>query len=153
MLADDESTASATSTSVTTISVLSRNPPSAGGNVTVATPIVEDTPTDLSLKLNTLQADGGDVPTAVRILSVTGGTLLDTNGQPITLGSAGTIVQLTGGTKDTIALRMVPDKNYAAAGTDAIKITYAVVDTVNASLNSAPSTFNLAVTAVNDAPM
>ena len=152
VLADDESTASATGSSVTTISVLSRNPPSAGGNVNVATPVVEDTTTNLSLKVNTLQADGGDVPTAVRILSVSGGTLLDANGQPIALGSAGTLVQLTGATKDTIALQMVPDKNYAAAGTDAIKITYAVVDTVNPSLNSAPSTFNLAITAVNDAP-
>ena len=143
--ADDESTASAIGVSTINVAVLSRNPPSAGGNATVATPVVEDTRTTLNLKVNTLEADGGDVPTAVRILSVTGGTLYDANGQPIALGSAGTIVQLAG---DLIHLDMVPDKNRV----DGVKITYAVVDTVNSSLNSAPSTFDVAITAVNDAP-
>jgi len=141
------------STQTISVDVLSRAAPQAGGDVnyhSVAgfTPVVEDTLTVLNgLTVNNLHADAGQIPTQVRVLSVTGGTLYDLNGNAIALGSAGTLVNLING--NHLGLQIQPDLNR----NDDIKITYAVVDTVNTSLNSAPSTFTLPIKAVNDAPV
>uniref|UniRef100_UPI0038BBD03F Ig-like domain-containing protein n=1 Tax=Limnohabitans sp. TaxID=1907725 RepID=UPI0038BBD03F len=137
-----------------TVDVLSRAAPQAGGDINFRTvtgfaPVVEDaTLTTLKgLVVNNLHADAGQIPTQVRILSVTGGTLYDLNGNPITLGAAGTLITLN--SAHEIGLKISPDLNRNAD----IKISYAVADTVYSSLNSLPSTFVLPIQAVNDAPV
>jgi hypothetical protein len=151
VLADDENGTSLVGETVIKVDVGSRKAPEAGGDkdftsLTNGLKVTEDTSGTFQLPVTTLLADGNSVPTQVRILSVTGGTVTDAGGNPIVLGANGTLVNLVAG---NIPLRLSPELNR----NEPIKISYAVVDTENTGLNSQPSTFTLPITAVNDAPV
>lgn len=131
--------------------------PSAGGDTTVVNPtgegavsITEDAvqpeSANIRLVVGTLVDSDGGTPGKIRILSVTGGTLWQSNGSSITLGSAGTKLTLSSGRID---LRFRPD---AGRDEDAT-FRYAVVDVQDESLNSAASIATVPITAVNDSPV
>lgn len=129
--------------------------PAAGGAVTVTAPdgsaisIVEDSPApgaaNIRLAPTTLTDADGQTPTAVRITAVTGGTLTQSDGSPITLGTSGTALTLTGG---AVNLRFTPDANRDTAAS----FTYVVVDPDNTSLNGPASTATINITPVPDTP-
>ncbi|MFK7862970.1 MAG: cadherin-like domain-containing protein, partial [Pseudohongiellaceae bacterium] len=128
--------------------------PDAGGNVTLtnvsggATSITEDAsaPGSANVRLTptTLNDGANPTPTEVRVTSITGGTLTQSDGSAIVVGAAGTKLTLTGGNYD---FRFTPDAN---RDTD-VTFTYAVVES-GGETNSADSTATISVTAVNDAP-
>ncbi|MDY6982626.1 MAG: DUF4347 domain-containing protein, partial [Pseudomonadota bacterium] len=130
--------------------------PSAGGNVTVtdtsgaAVSITEDagTPGSANIRLTptTLADSDSNVPTQIRITSVTGGTLQTTSGAAITVGASGTVLDLTAGHYD---FRFTPAANRDTAAS----FTYTVVDAgPSPGPDSAASTATVNITAVNDAP-
>ncbi|NDC60475.1 MAG: Ig-like domain-containing protein, partial [Betaproteobacteria bacterium] len=136
------------------IEVLDRAPPQAGGDLVIRGSgtnlfaLVEDqTSLITGLSVSNLRADAGQIPNQIRILSVTGGTLTDAAGNPIATGANGTLLTLVGGQLPNLTFN--PDLNHDKD----VKISYAVVDTVNQSLLSAPSTFTLTLQAINDAPV
>ncbi|OGT88675.1 MAG: hypothetical protein A2514_15020, partial [Gammaproteobacteria bacterium RIFOXYD12_FULL_61_37] len=120
-------------------------PPTAGGDLTAST-LIEDTAAVLHLTGFNLSDVEGTAPHAIRILSVEGGSLRDTNGKALTLGDTGTLLNLTNGALD---LRFAPDANRDSDAT----IRYVVVDPLVGTLNSAPSTITVPIQAVNDAPV
>lgn len=131
--------------------------PSAGGDTTVVHPsgegavsinedAVQPESDNIRLIVSTLIDSGGGTPGSIRILSVNGGTLWQSGGSSITLGSAGTVLSLSSGRAD---LRFRPD---AGRDTNAT-FQYVVVDPHNSSINSPASTATIPITAVNDAPV
>jgi autotransporter-associated beta strand protein len=137
------------------LAVVGSEPPSAGGDVVVTAPngaavsIVEDSSTaaaNIRISPTTLADDGGIPPISIRIVSVTGGTLLDANGNAITFGVGGTLLTLDNGGVD---LRFTPDANRASAAS----VQYVVVDPTFTGLNSPASTATITMTPVNDAPV
>ena len=131
--------------------------PSAGGDTTVVNPsgegvvsinedAVQPESANIRLIVSTLVDSDGGTPSSVRVISVSGGTLWQSGGDSITLGSAGTILSLSTGRLD---LRFRPD---AGRDTNA-SFQYAVVDAQNTALNSASSTATISITAVNDSPV
>jgi len=104
--------------------------------------------TSLSLTIPNVINSDGPAPTAVRILSVSGGTIYDASGSAISLGSLGTMVSFDSATK-VLALKFSPDDNRDTAAT----LTYAVVDPVVQTLNSAASTVTIPLLAINDLPV
>lgn len=131
--------------------------PSAGGDTTVVNPsgegavsinedAVQPESANIRLIVPTLSDPGGGTPSSIRILSVSGGTLWQSGGSSITLGSAGTALSLSSGRID---FRFRPD---AGRDTDAT-FQYVVVDPHNSAVNSAASTATISITAVNDAPV
>ncbi len=131
------------------------DPPSPGGDATVVAPgggpvsVPEDQPMpegpNIRLMVPTLSDPDGQTPTAIRILSVTGGQLLAADGTPITLGTPGTILSLTDGYLD-LRFAPTPDRDSDAS------FQYMVVDPTEAHINSAPSVATVPVSPVNDAP-
>lgn len=131
--------------------------PEAGGNTTVVSPIDESPvsinedavqPESSNIRLivpNLVDPEGG-APSAIRIISVTGGTLWTGDGSSIGLGTAGTTLSLN---TDTIDFRFRPD---AGRDTDAFFV-YVVVDPHDGAVNSPSSTVTIPITAVNDAPV
>ncbi|MBP9750440.1 MAG: S-layer homology domain-containing protein [Candidatus Peribacteraceae bacterium] len=101
---------------------------------------------NIRLIVPTLTDTDGGTPSKIRILSVDGGTLWDSGGGTITLGSAGTKLTLTAGKLD---LRFRPDSNRETNAT----FSYVVVDVQDETLNSAASTATISITAVNDTPL
>ncbi len=135
-----------------TLAVAAGQPPEAGGDVTLTDPAGTatsirqgTTPTAANVRLApvVLRDPDGNTPTAIRILSVDGGSLTRADGSAITLGGAGTILTLTGGAVD---LRFAP------GGASDARITYVVVDPDIPGLNSAASTATVRVTPANTAP-
>jgi len=131
--------------------------PSAGGDATVVNPsgegavsinedAVQPESANIRLIVPTLSDSGGGTPGSIRILSVSGGTLWQSDGSSITLGSAGTVLSLSSSRTD---LRFRPD---AGRDTNAT-FQYVVVDPHNSSVNSSASTATIQITAVNDAPV
>lgn len=131
--------------------------PSAGGNTTVVNPsgetaisITEDAvqPESANIRLivTTLTDTDGGTPSKIRIISVSGGTLWDSGGSSITLGTAGTKLSLSSGRVD---LRFRPTSN---RDTNA-SFQYTVVDVQDESINSSESTATISITAVNDTPI
>ena len=109
------------------------------------TSVLEDTLTTLTLRPTNTADDGGTVQ-QIRILSVTGGTLTANDGTAITLGDVGRRLDLVDG---AVSLKFTP----SADSTTTASIRYVLVDPVDATLNSAASTFTVPITAVNDAPV
>lgn len=131
--------------------------PSAGGNTTVVSPsdgsaiainedAVQPESANIRLVVSTLTDGDGGTPSKIRILSVSGGTLWDSGGGTITLGSAGTKLSLTTG---YVNLRFRPD---AGRDTDAT-FQYVVVDVQDESINSSASTATITINPVNDSPV
>lgn len=131
--------------------------PSAGGDTTVVNPTgegavsvnedaVQPESANIRLIVDTLTDADGGTPSKIRILSVSGGTLWDSAGSSITLGSAGTKLSLTAGKID---LRFRPD---AGRDTNA-NFRYAVVDVQDETINSSASTATITINAVNDSPV
>ena len=150
----DGDSRTANATGAIPLTVVVGQPPLAGGDLTV-TAIAEDstaTAVNLSLTPTTLDDpddDAGGVdqtPQQLRIISVTGGTLTQSDSSVITLGANGTKLTLTGG---TIGLRFTPDSD---RDTDAT-VTYVLVDRIIDSLNSTASTVTVPITAAQDAPV
>ncbi len=150
----DGTVTSATATRIVAITSVN-DPPSAGGDVTVTAPgggavsVPEDTPTpgaaNIRISPATLSDVEGPAPTAIRVMTVTGGTLAQSDGSVIGLGSGGSILSLTAGGVD---LRFTPTAN---RDTNA-NFTYVVVDAANPGVNSSASTATVPITPVNDAP-
>lgn len=131
--------------------------PLSGGDTTVVNPTgetpvginedaVQPEQANIRLIVQTLSDPDGGTPSSIRILSVSGGTLWQSNGSSITLGSAGTTLSLTTGKLD---LRFRPD---AGHDTNA-SFQYAVVDVQDGSINSAASTATITINPVNDSPV
>ena len=131
--------------------------PSSGGDVTVtdtnnvAVSILEDssasTAANIRLTVASLwDVDAWQTPSAVRIVSVTGGTLLQGDGSAITLGTDGSRLSLTNKHLD---LRFTPELNRDYSAT----FQYVVVDAGDSTVNSASSTATVAITAVDDSPV
>lgn len=132
-------------------------PPSAGGDTTVVNPsgegavsinedAVQPESANIRLIVGTLVDSDGGTPSSIRILSVSGGTLWQSGGSSISLGSAGTILNLS---SSRIDFRFRPD---AGRDTNA-SFRYAVVDVQDTSINSSASTATIPITAVNDSPV
>ena len=141
--------------SLTTYSAL-LGTPDAGGNATLtntsdsAVSVTEDTASasDVRLTVATLNDAGSANPTEIRILSVTGGSLTQSDGSPITLGASGTKLALSDLTGTPhYDFKFVPEANRDTAAT----FSYVVVES-GGNTNSAPSTATISITAVNDAP-
>lgn len=132
------------------------DPPSPGGDTNVTAPgggpvsILEDAPdpgaANIRLTVPVLSDVEGPAPSQVRISSVTGGTLLQSDGSLIGLGSGGSLLTLAAGSVD---LRFWPDADRDVDAT----FEYLVVDGANAAVNSDPSTATISITPVNDAPV
>lgn len=131
--------------------------PDPGGDTTVVNPVgegpvsitedaVQPESANIRLIVPTLNAATGGTPNKIRIISVTGGTLWQSNGADITLGASGTLLSLTAGKID---LRFRPT---AGRDTNAY-FSYVVVDPENNSNNSSASTATITITAVNDEPV
>lgn len=131
--------------------------PSAGGDTTVVNPsgegavsinedAVQPESANIRLIVSTLSDSGGGTPGSIRILSVSGGTLWQSDGSSITLGSAGTVFSLSDGRID---LGFRPD---AGRDTNAT-FRYVVIDPHDSSINSSASTATIPITAVNDSPV
>jgi large repetitive protein len=132
--------------------------PDAGGDLTVIDPaggavsIGEDAaaPRSANIRLGGITLNDGDTnqPSQIRIVSVTGGTLTDSAGNPITTGIAGTALSvLNDGVSNYVDLRFTP----AADRDTAASFVYRVID-AEGDADSADSTATVAITAVNDAP-
>ncbi len=152
----DRSGVTDSSASTATVSITSgADPPAAGGDVTAtapgggATSITEDdgapgaanirvTPPTLS------DPDTGETPDSIRLISITGGTVAQSDNSAITLGASGTILGLTGG---SVNLRFTPTSGRDTAAT----ISYVVVDPGGSS-DSAQSTITVNITPQPDAP-
>jgi hypothetical protein len=131
------------------------DPPSAGGNTTVQAPgggavsVLEDaTPgaANIRLVVPVLSDVEGPAPTQVRIMSVTGGTLVQADGSGIGFGAGGSLLTLSGGGVD---LRFTPTTNRDTNGS----LSYVVVDGANPGVNSTASTAAIPITPVNDPPV
>lgn len=131
--------------------------PSAGGNTTVVNPsgegavsvnedAVQPESANIRLIVSTLTDTDGGTPSKIRILSVSGGTLWDSGGNAITLGTAGTKLTLSTGRLD---LRFRPD---AGRDTNA-SFQYVVVDVQDETMNSSASTATITINPVNDSPV
>ncbi len=131
--------------------------PSAGGDTTVVNPsgegavsvnedAVQPESANIRLIVGTLVDSDGGTPSKIRILSVSGGTLWDSGGGSISLGTAGTKLSLSSGRID---FRFRPD---AGRDIDAT-FEYAVVDVQDESINSSASTATITINAVNDSPV
>lgn len=107
-----------------------------------ATPEPDDP--NVCLVVPTLENDGGSTPNSVRILSVSGGSLLQSNAGALTLGASGTILSLSG---NDLILNFTPSANNTTAS-----FTYAIVNPDNTSQNSNPSTATVPITPVDVAP-
>ncbi|HRN96211.1 MAG TPA: PA14 domain-containing protein [Candidatus Levybacteria bacterium] len=139
------------------LSVTHAAAPEAGGNTTVVNPsgegavsVNEDAPEPESANIrlivpNLVDPDGG-TPSSIRILSITGGELQTSGGGSITLGSNGSILNLS---SSRIDLRFKPASN---RDTNA-SFEYVVVDTSDSSVNSSASTATITINAVNDTPI
>lgn len=131
--------------------------PSAGGATTAVNPsgegvisinedAVQPESANIRLIVSTLTDTDGGTPSKIRIISVSGGTLWDSSGNAITLGTAGTKLTLSTGRLD---LRFRPD-----AGWDTnASFQYTVVDVQDESINSAASTATISINPVNDSPV
>lgn len=142
---DNDATTTDPTNMAVSLTVVENTAPAAGGDLTDGN-VTEDTPTTLHLSGFTLTDVDGTAPSAVRILSVTGGTLLDAGGNTIALGTTGSVLALNAGALD---LQFTPDSNRDSAAS----ISYVVVDPLVGTLNSAPSTITVPITPVNDAPV
>lgn len=143
--------------SIVLVSTVIAAAPEPGGNTTVVSPsdegavsVNEDAPQPETANIrlivpNLVDSEGG-TPEFIRILSVTGGELQTESGDPITLGSSGTRLGLTG---SKIDLRFKPNSN---RDTDAM-FQYVVVDPHNEAVNSSASVATIPITAVNDTPI
>ncbi len=131
--------------------------PSAGGDTTVVNPTgesaisinedaVQPESANIRLIVSTLTDTDGGTPSKIRILSVSGGTLWNSGGSSITLGTEGTKLSLSTGRLD---LRFRPD---AGRDTNA-SFQYVVVDVQDETINSSASTATISITAINDAPV
>ncbi len=127
-----------------TVSLVDNAAPEAGGDLSRSA--VEDTPISLRLAPTTLSNEDGPTPQQIRIMSVTGGTITAADGSPISMGSAGRLLNLVSGGVD---VNFSPEANRNANA----QITYVVVDPVLNTLNSAASTVTVSITAVNDRPV
>jgi uncharacterized repeat protein (TIGR01451 family) len=127
--------------------------PSPGGDITAtapgggATTITEDdaapgaanvrvTPTTLS------DADMGETPDSIRLVSITGGTIAQGDGSAITVSTSGTVLALTAGDLDA---RFTPDADRDTAAT----IQYRVVDE-GGGADSTSSTITIDIAPVDD---
>lgn len=121
--------------------------PGAGGNIELrgSSGATEDLASTLTLAPSLSNADG-PTPTAIRILSVTGGQITAPDGTAISLGPNGRMLDLVSGRASVVFTSEV-NRNADAS------LTYVVVDPVLSSLNSAPSTVTVAITPVNDRPV
>ncbi|WP_194943061.1 S-layer family protein [Limnohabitans sp. 2KL-27] len=127
------------------VAVVSNQAPNAGGNLT-ATAIAEDAKAaNLTLAPALTDADSA-APSKLRILSVEGGTLTQSDGSAIALGAAGTALTLTSG---ALNLKFTPD----ADRTTPASLRYVLVDSVQSDLNSAASVVTVPITSGNDAPV
>jgi hypothetical protein len=125
------------------------DPPGAGGDTTVAGSVLEDTPAPggaVTLTVPALTDPDGPTPNQVRILTVSGGTLAQSDGSVIGLGGGGSLLSLIGGAVD---LEYTPVANRDVNGS----FTYVVVDGANPGINSASSVATVPITPVNDAPV
>lgn len=131
--------------------------PSAGGDTTVVNPVgegavsinedaVQPESANIRLIVGTLSDSDGGTPGKIRIITVVGGTLWDSAGSSITLGTAGTTLSLSSGRVD---LRFRPDSNRDSNAS----FTYTVVDVQDETINSSASTATIPITAVNDVPI
>ncbi|MBL7646019.1 MAG: tandem-95 repeat protein [Candidatus Hydrogenedentes bacterium] len=128
-------------------------PPSPGGDITAtapgggATTITEDdpapgaanvrfTPTTLS------DADMGETPDSIRLVSITGGTIAQGDGSAITVSTSGTVLALTAGGFDA---RFTPDPDRDTAAT----IQYRVVDE-GGGADSTSSTITIDISPADD---
>lgn len=127
------------------VAVVSNQAPNAGGNLTVTAVAEDATAATLTLTPALTDADSA-APTMLRILSVEGGTLTQSNGSAITLGDAGTALTLTSG---ALNLKFTPEANRTTAGS----LRYVLVDSVQSDLNSAASVVTVPITSGNDAPV
>lgn len=127
----------------------------AGGNTTVVATdgspvsISEDafSPVQPNIRLIvSVLKDGAAKPDSIRITSVTGGEILQSDGAALTMGNVGTVLAVTGG---AVNLRFTPEAN---RDTNA-SFQYVVVDPDDNSLNSPESKAVIPIAAVNDAPV
>lgn len=136
---------SLTASTTIQVAVVSNQAPNAGGNLTVSA-IAEDATAAILTLAPTLTDADSIAPTKLRILSVEGGTLTQSDGSAITLGDAGTALTLTSG---ALNLKFTPDANRTTAGS----LRYVLVDSVQSDLNSAASVVTVPITSANDAPV
>lgn len=120
--------------------------PSGEGAVSITEDAVQPESANIRLIVPNLTDPAGGTPSSIRIISVTGGTLWQSGGGSITLGTSGTTLSLSAGKID---FRFRPE---AGRDTNA-SFLYAVVDPHNSSINSSSSTATIPITAVNDAPV
>jgi hypothetical protein len=97
---------------------------------------------NVCLVVSNLEDGGGTTPDSIRILSVSGGTLLQPDISPIALGPSGTVLSLSG---HDLLLTFTPSPNNTVAS-----FTYAVVGSDDT--NSAASTATIPITPVDVAP-
>ncbi|MDH4482386.1 MAG: Ig-like domain-containing protein, partial [Rhodoferax sp.] len=143
--ADDGDTRSAPDSRTINLTVLDNDPPEAGGALVLAAR-TEDVTSRITISgLNLVNSDGV-APTAVRIVSVTGGSLA-VGTKPVVLGLNGDVLQL--GANGKLVLNLALSENYAKD----VKISYVVVDPADSRINSLASTITVPVIAVNDAPV
>jgi PA14 domain/Bacterial Ig domain len=102
---------------------------------------------NVCLVVPTLDNGGGGTPNSIRILSVSGGTLLTPSLGTITLGASGTILNLSGSSTNELLLNFTPTPNNTTAS-----FAYAVVDPDNTTQNSSSSTATIPITPVDVAP-
>lgn len=131
-------------------------PPVPGGDTTVVSPgggavsITEDAmqpaSSNIRLVVPTLSDPDGGVPGSIRIISVTGGMLLQNNGDAITPGASGTILTLS---DNCINFRFTPHPNRS----EDASFQYVVVDNIDNSINSGQSKAVMSMTPVNDTPV
>lgn len=136
-------------------SLLGDTPPAAGGDVNVtaldggAISITEDAASpgaaNIRLTPSVLTDSDSVAPHQIRIIGISGGTLSAGDGNAITPGAAGTVLDLTAGSYD---FRFTPTANRDTAAS----FTYVIVDADNNAINSAASTATISITPVNDAP-
>jgi VCBS repeat-containing protein len=141
---------------VITLTVSTALPPKAGGDIAAtrtdgtALSVEEDSAAPVSANIRlapAITANGdGHSPDAVRILSISGGTLTRADGTAFDLGAAGTMLTLNSGVLD---LRFTPDAGRDTAAT----LRYVMVDTVHGTPNSPAASAAIAISAVNDAPV
>jgi VCBS repeat-containing protein len=130
-----------------------------GGDLTAtqtdgsALSVAEDaSATDIQITVGALTDPDGSTPNQIRILTVTGGTLTQSNGAAIVLGASGTVLTLSdinSGSANQLNLKFTPagDRDTNAS------FTYVVVDADDAAVNSTAGTVTVPVAPVNDAPV
>ena len=143
----DENRLQALGNGVINLRITDQSAPAAGGDRTV-TALVEDAqPNAVNVSFSPTRLDRDvNQPIAIRILSVTGGTVTDSQGQDIILGAGGTVIKLNAGVAD---LRFTPAANLDTEG----GLRYVMVDADLPNLNSAASRVTLPLIPVNDAPV